>query len=206
MKDGETFDRMSVDPLWWDFTDEERNKVDRFIEGFGLVPGDRVLEPGCGTGRLTELLAEAVGPSGRVLACDTSPAMIGRARARNLGDGVGFACGPVLEVGAAGPWDAVICFNVLPHLQPIAHHLRAMRGWLRRGASLWVCHSASRTFINEIHTAAGMPDHRVPTLDELRELLEAAGLDWGGGEDLPDRYWALGRNRGSHAPARPANA
>ena len=101
----------------------------------------------------------------------------------------------MLEVGAAGPWDATICFNVLPHLLPMAHHLRTMRGWLRPGASLWICHSASRKFINEIHAEAGMPDHRVPTLDELRELLETAGLAWGGGEDLPDRYWALGRAR-----------
>jgi demethylmenaquinone methyltransferase/2-methoxy-6-polyprenyl-1,4-benzoquinol methylase len=193
MKHGATFDRMSVDPLWWEFTDEERSKVDGFMELFGVAPGDRVLEPGCGTGRLTELLAKAVGPSGRVLACDTSPAMIGRARARDLGGVVEFACAPVLEVGASDHWDATICFNVLPHLLPMAHHLRTMRGWLRPGASLWICHSASRKFINEIHTEAGMPDHQVPTLDELRCLLDAAGLAWGGGEDLPDRYWALGR-------------
>jgi len=193
MNKGETFNRMSDDPEWWEFGPEERSKVDDFIKRFNLRPGDRVLEPGCGTGRFSELLAATVGPNGRVLACDTSPAMIAQARTRRLGAAVEFACAPVLEAGAAGPWDAIVCFNVLPHLLPIAEHLRTMRGWMRPGASLWICHSASRQCINDIHAEAGMPDHRVPALDDLRDLLENAGLGWGGGEDLADRYWALGR-------------
>ena len=155
MNKGETFNRMSDDPEWWEFGPEERSKVDDFIKRFNLRPGDRVLEPGCGTGRFSELLAATVGPNGRVLACDTSPAMIAQARTRRLGAAVEFACAPVLEAGAAGPWDAIVCFNVLPHLLPIAEHLRTMRGWMRPGASLWICHSASRQCINDIHAEAG---------------------------------------------------
>lgn len=189
----EPFDSMSVDPLWWEFTEDELDKVEGFIERFALPPGGRVLEPGCGTGRLTERLAAVLGPGGHVLACDSAPAMIERACARGLGDAVEFACAPVLEAGDAGPWDAIICFNVLPHLRPMGDHLRAMRGWLRPGASLWICHTASREFINRIHADAHMEDHRLPPLEEMRRLLESAGFAWGGGEDLADRYWAKGR-------------
>lgn len=44
-----------------------------------LKPGDQAVDVACGTGRLSALLAEAVGPFGRVEAVDLSPVMIARA-------------------------------------------------------------------------------------------------------------------------------
>jgi SAM-dependent methyltransferase len=43
-----------------------------------LAPGMKVLDAGCGSGRLTVALAEAVGPGGGVVALDGQPAMLGR--------------------------------------------------------------------------------------------------------------------------------
>jgi demethylmenaquinone methyltransferase/2-methoxy-6-polyprenyl-1,4-benzoquinol methylase len=45
----------------------------------GLRPADAVLDVACGTGKLTALLAEVVGPFGRVEGVDLSPQMIERA-------------------------------------------------------------------------------------------------------------------------------
>src|SRR3712207_7772312 len=47
-----------------------------------LAPGMRVLDIATGTGIAAEAAAEAVGPSGHVVAADISPAMVERARER----------------------------------------------------------------------------------------------------------------------------
>ena len=50
------------------------------IEEAALSPGERVLDVACGTGVVTRLAAERVGPSGTVAALDVNPAMLSVAR------------------------------------------------------------------------------------------------------------------------------
>ena len=60
---------------------------ERTIARLGLSPGQVVLDAGCGTGWCFERLANAVGPSGKVLAFDPSAEMLGIARSRPLPPG-----------------------------------------------------------------------------------------------------------------------
>ena len=55
---------------------------ERTIALLDLRPGDVVLDVGAGTGLSYALLSKAVGPTGRVLAFEQSPAMFEQARAR----------------------------------------------------------------------------------------------------------------------------
>lgn len=52
------------------------------IQHLDLKPGMKVLDAGCGPGRLTIPLAKAVGSNGQVVAIDIQPKMLDRARAK----------------------------------------------------------------------------------------------------------------------------
>ena len=186
-----TFDAMSIDPLWLDFTAAESIKVDSFFAMWQLEDGATILEPGCGTGRLTARLAACAGPRGRVLACDRAPQMIAKARARNLPAWVEFRQAPVLDLDLPpASFDSIICFNVLPHLVPLPIHLALFQAWLKPGRRLWICHTASRAYINSIHAEAGMNDHLLPDLPTLSEQIAQAGLRLVDAHDGEQIYWA----------------
>lgn len=66
----------TLEPLYLVFPPARR----RAVAALGLKPGDTVLEIGAGTGRNFPYLLEAVGPSGTIIAVDTSPGMLAEAR------------------------------------------------------------------------------------------------------------------------------
>ena len=101
--DAETYDRVSDPQLDWG-----REVIDRL----DLRGDEAVLDAGCGTGRLTELLLDLV-PEGRVIGVDASRKMIEQARAR-LGDGVELIVSDVLALELPEPVD-VIFSNAMFH-------------------------------------------------------------------------------------------
>ncbi len=54
----------------------------RAIAALQLQPGDVVLDAGCGTGFCFHMIEDAIGPSGRLIGIEPSPAMLARARGR----------------------------------------------------------------------------------------------------------------------------
>lgn len=75
----------------------------RFMSNIDIEPGQHVLDLACGTGLLTFLEADAVGPTGRVVGVDITPSMLGIAqfKARKAGDkhaNVAFLKGDVLHL------------------------------------------------------------------------------------------------------------
>jgi ubiquinone/menaquinone biosynthesis C-methylase UbiE len=60
----------------------------RFVRGLGVQPGQRVLDAGCGPGRLTLPLARAVGAQGEVVALDVQPEMLARVTRRAAAAGL----------------------------------------------------------------------------------------------------------------------
>ncbi|HZC33939.1 MAG TPA: methyltransferase domain-containing protein [Candidatus Bathyarchaeia archaeon] len=101
--DAATYDRVSDPMTRWGTS---------VLDRLPLAGNEAVLDAGCGTGRVTEMLAERL-PDGRVIALDASPSMIDEARVRlaRFGDRVAFVVadlGRPLPLGSLTPVDAIL--------------------------------------------------------------------------------------------------
>ncbi len=78
-----------------------------FLERVELRGDEAVVDAGCGTGRVTELLSERL-PGGTVLAVDVSEGMVAAAAERFAGDGrVGVVRQDLLELDTGEPADVI---------------------------------------------------------------------------------------------------
>jgi trans-aconitate 2-methyltransferase len=81
--------------------------LETFLERRGLRGDEAVVDAGCGTGRVTEILLRHL-PGGTVLAVDASEAMVEAARERFDGDSrVRVECGDLLRLEVERPVDVI---------------------------------------------------------------------------------------------------
>ena len=64
-----------------------RPYTEKFFRSAGISPGMRVLDLGSGVGDVALLVADIVGPGGRVVGLDRDPAALERARQRTVDQG-----------------------------------------------------------------------------------------------------------------------
>ena len=94
--DAATYDRVSDPQMAW-----AREQLSRLA----LAGDEVVLDAGCGSGRVTALLADLV-PRGRVYAVDVAPSMVAHAR-EALGDRATVFCQDLVELDVPEPVDAI---------------------------------------------------------------------------------------------------
>lgn len=186
------FDRIADKGLWHKFEPEEMSVARRFIGMWDIAPGSRVLEPGCGCGRLTELLARSVGRGGKLVAVDISPAMIAAAAARGLPSQVELVEGCLSDIAPARySFEHVICCNVWPHLIQIDGILDHIASLLEFDGHFWISHLCGREKINHIHRNAGdeVSDHILAAARELSAVVSEHGFSIVDYADEDDIYW-----------------
>ena len=186
------FDGVARRGQWHTFDEDEIPLLNHMLDLWGLKPGMRVLEPGCGRGRLTSLLAAAVGERGSVVAIDIAEEMVRACRARGLPPHVELLNCALFDLPPGlPPFHKVICCNVWPHLLNPRQVLNKLRDVLRTGGDLWIAHLTGREAINEIHRNAGADvcDHLLAPAQELSALIADCGFVVNDFEDSADRYW-----------------
>lgn len=173
------FDERADEGFMAGFSAAEREKLEQALRRWNIRPGCRILEPGCGTGRLTGYLAQTVGPDGEVFACDISKAMIDRARGRGLPVQAVFHHGTAADIPRGEGWfDMIVCFAAFPHFTGRERTLAEFRRVLCSGGGLQIEHFKSRAEINSIHRRAGdiIVSHSIPDEKEMRTILVNAGF------------------------------
>ena len=136
------------------------------IQRLRLAPGMRVLDAGCGPGRMTLPIARAVGPHGRVVALDGQRAMLDKLEKRIATEGLqnvrivraGLGEGALGE----GGFDRIILAMVLGEVRDRASAVRELHAALVPGGII----SVTEVF--------GDPDYRGP--ETVRREVEPAGF------------------------------
>jgi SAM-dependent methyltransferase len=108
----------------------------QFLTAAGITAGMRVLDVGSGAGDVALVLADLVGPEGRVVGVDTNADILEVARARVRAAGwstVSFRAGDASQLDPGQDFDAVAGRWVLQYTPDPAALLRTLRGWLRPG-------------------------------------------------------------------------
>lgn len=122
---GQSYDRISGPQAAWG---------QEVLERLPLRGDERVLDAGCGSGRVTEMLLERL-PHGEVLGVDQSRSMIEAARAR-LGDRAQLQVCDLLELELAEPVDAVLSTATFHWIGDHERLFARLRGALRPGGRL----------------------------------------------------------------------
>ena len=141
-----------------------RPAVERLL---GPVEGRRVLEIACGNGLFARGLAEL---GAHVVATDTSPAMLERAR-RHPSDGIEYRALDAAQPGqlaalGAGRFDAVVCNMALMDMADIRPLAGALGGLLRASGRFVfsICHPCFNRlgvrFVHEVEEPGGEPVER----------------------------------------------
>jgi trans-aconitate methyltransferase len=97
--------------------------TERFLRDAGIVSGMRVLDIGCGMGDVTMLIAQLVGPAGRIVSVDLDHASIETAQRRASTAGVDNAIFRRADISTftdVEPFDAIVGRLVLEFLADTA--------------------------------------------------------------------------------------
>lgn len=153
------------------------------LDRLPLRGDERVLDAGCGSGRVTEALAERL-PHGHVVALDASPAMLDAARARlaRFGNRVSFVEADLsLPIPIDEPVDAILSTATFHWVRDQDALYRNLAAVVRRGGRLVAqCGGTGNiAALQSIVAALGVPDPSVVTFATPTETvvrLEAAGF------------------------------
>jgi len=174
---------------------------DRVIDGARIAPGQTILDVGSGDGRLALEAARRVGPAGRVIGVDVSPAAIelaiANASSAGLGDRLDFRLGSATDLPLeSASVDVVVDRAVLIYVPDRERAVTEYRRVIRDGGRVSICepvnsrchesHGFDLGPIRDLHRrviAARREEEKkslntLMTFDEsaLAKLLEAAGF------------------------------
>lgn len=183
---------------WDDTVMHDGRKVEFIADLLQLKQGDSVLDVGTGTGVMVPYLEARVGSGGSVTCVDYAENMIEMARKKFPEDEhpvLAFMVSDVNEMSMDRQYDAIVCYSCFPHFVDQPATVEHLSKGLRKGGKLMVAHSQSRADINKVHLESGevVETDYLPTMLELKEMLEQAGLEICGSIDDQSMYVALSR-------------
>jgi ubiquinone/menaquinone biosynthesis C-methylase UbiE len=190
------FDRLAAE---WDlmFCAEDLERLSHLVDTIGVPRGMEILDLGCGTGILFDLLRRKVGPGGLITGVDFSLKMAQQAH-RNFP----FENVTVVDADAAtlpfldSTYDMAISFAAFPHFSDKARALSEIDRVLKPRAKFYIIHLVSSDELAETHRRqGGVVEHdELPSAERLRSMFKASNFREIRIEDQPGLYLASAVN------------
>jgi ubiquinone/menaquinone biosynthesis C-methylase UbiE len=171
-------------------------RIARVVEHADILPGQRVLDVGTGTGVVVPFLVDALGPGGKVTAIDISAEMLATAQTKGFAGDVEYLLLDAEDSGLPDDsFDRVICNAVFPHFEDKPAAMGEMFRLLKSEGILVISHPIGREAVNRLHLDAGavVAEDRVPTPEQMITLLQHAGMVDVEVIDEPEFYLARAR-------------
>jgi demethylmenaquinone methyltransferase/2-methoxy-6-polyprenyl-1,4-benzoquinol methylase len=192
----EFFDDLAAE---WDlqYTAEDLERLSLLVDKLDITEGMQILDLGCGTGILFDLLRRRVGPDGLVTGVDFSIRMVQQAHRNFPFDNV-----TVVDADASAlpfldsTFDMGISFESFPHFSRKQAALGEIDRVLKPGALLYIIDLASSKEVAEIHRRRGgvIKDDELPPEAELRRMFAESNFDRVQIEDHPGLFLATAVN------------
>ncbi|MBD3257217.1 methyltransferase domain-containing protein [candidate division GN15 bacterium] len=170
----EFFDKLAAE---WDktFTAEDLERLQHLVDSLEVDEGMDIIDIGCGTGVLFDMLRRQVGPGGSVTGVDFSIEMVRVAHRNFPFENVNVVDADVSNLPFVDSvFDMAVSFAAFPHFAQKQKALKEISRVLRRDARYYIIHLESSTDLAKMHQRIGgvVAEDRLPSEDELREMFE----------------------------------
>jgi ubiquinone/menaquinone biosynthesis C-methylase UbiE len=164
----------------WDETASTNDveKLRALAERLPIPKHASVLDVGTGTGVFVPYIRSKIEVSGQVVCLDFAYEMLVEAQKKNHDDRIHYVCAEIETVRFSDQkFNAVVCYSTFPHFHDKPLALGNIFDLLSPGGIVFICHTASREFINNIHkNHPPFADHLIPEKVEMTSLLEQSGF------------------------------
>lgn len=190
------FDKLAEE---WDytFTAEDLDRLRHIVKKIGVVEGMDILDLGCGTGVLFDILRRIVGENGSVTGVDFSFEMVQRAHRNFPFNNVNVVDADAIALPFAdSTFDMVVMFAAFPHFSNQQRALDEAHRVLKHGCKINIIQLESTKEMVEIHRRVGgaVTDDDIPPEEILREMLKNSKFENETIEDHPGLYLAVATN------------
>lgn len=175
--------------------EKEQSKLRKLFPYFPVGKGDRVLDAGCGTGRLIPYLKKSAGPTGQIVEMDFAKKMLDIAHEKYSDSKIYFVQSDAQHIPfTENSFDVVICFALLAHIPNKQKALKEFKRILKPDGPLVIAHNMSREELNTFHKKVKGPvtQDLLPEQKEMEELFIKAGFQNFFIKDKPSLYIARG--------------
>jgi ubiquinone/menaquinone biosynthesis C-methylase UbiE len=183
----------------WDETvrNNDPAKLRKMINRLVIEKDSCVLDVGTGTGIFIPYIAEKLDGGGSITSMDYAINMLFQANSKFPQNGrLRYICAEIETMHLnAHSFDVATCYSTFPHFHDKPRALENLRLLLKTNGILYICHTASKNTINEIHrNIPDFKDHIIPDNSAMMHLLSDAGFKDISIEDNSDSYLVAARN------------